>query len=572
MKHSHAPKPRSRLRLLPGRIAALGIGLVAVEVLLWLFGLPADEVPFLGVEFESGTFTADPERFWRLDQRGTTYAVNEVGLRGWWPAREKRPEEYRIVCVGDSTPFGAGVRYEDTFGMRLERLVQATLPDRAVRTVLAALPGYSTHQSRVLLDRYAAALQPDVTVLYCGAWNDYVPAAHRSDDEHARRLHAGSLRVLRILERLFGTTLTPEKREALVTAFREGKPPHGRRVPLAEFRGNVAHMIAVARRAGSRVVVILPPLPPKTLAEYPIGLEYRAALGEVAAAENVPVVDAPAMLERFTAECPEPWRYGSSGHPACFSDWVHLSAVGHEILAAALVGYLGVPTERALAEPRARPTAAIDSIEPDHVTAFGGAEIVLRGRALDTPGITDRVWVGRQWIQHARAIDDSTLRLTLPRVMPPGAHAITLCTPNGVVAAPVQLVVEPLPLQASVQRGDAWIDVDVALKGPPGWSAAFWVATTRRAEPAPTFAGLFHLQANAGGRPADRPDLPFRFDQLEIPGVGGAVDETGSWRLRHRLPVPTLGDTTSIFVQAACWDSTTDGEGALSAAVELALR
>lgn len=571
MTQANAPKPRSRLRLLPGRIAALGIGLVAVEALLWLFGLPADEVPFLGVDFESGTFTADPERFWRLDQRSTTYAVNEAGLRGWWPASEKRPAEYRIVCVGDSTPFGAGVRYEDTFGMRLERLVQAALPDRPVRTVLAALPGYSTHQSRVLLDRYAAALQPDVTVLYCGAWNDYVPAVRRSDAEQARSLHAAPLRVLRILDRVFGTTLTPETRESLVTAFREGKPPHGRRVPLTEFRGNVAHLIAVARRAGSRVLVILPPLPPKTLAEYPIALEYRAALGEVAAAENVSVVDAPAMLERFTAECPEPWRYGPSGYPACFSDWVHLSALGHELVAAALVGHLGVPTEGAPAEPRAHPTAAIESIEPDHVTAFGGAELVLRGRALDAPGIAERVWIGRQWIQHARAID-GTLRLTLPHLMTPGAHAITLCTPNGVVEAPVRLVVEPLQLDASVQRGDAWIDVDVALKGPPGWSAAFWVSTTRRVEPAPTFAGLFHLQANAGGRPADRPDLPFRFDQLQIPGLGGAVDASGSWRLRHRLPVPDFGDTKSILVQAGCWDAKTDGEGALSAAVELELR
>jgi hypothetical protein len=441
-----------------------------------------------------------------------------------------------------------------------------------VRTVLAAVPGYSTHQSRVLLDRYAAALQPDVTVLYCGAWNDYVPAVQRSDAEQAARMHGGSLRVLRILERVFGTTLTPEKREALVTAFREGKAPHGRRVPLADFRGNVAHLIAVSRRAGSRVVLILPPLPPKTLADFPIALEYRTALAEVAAADNVPVVDAPAMLERFTAECPEPWRNGPSGHPACFTDWVHLSALGHEILAAELAGLLGVSPNRELAEPQPRPTAAIESIEPLRVAAFGGGELVLRGRALDAPGVTERVWIGRHCIQHARAVDGSTLRLLLPRVMTPGEHAITLCTPNGVVEAPARLVVEPLELEASVQRGDAWIDVEVVLTGPPRWSAAVWASTTRRAEPVPTFAGLFHLQASSGGRPADRPDLPFRFDLLGIPGFGGAVDETGLCRLRHRLPVPSFGDTKAIFVQAGCWNGQTDGEGALSAAVELPLR
>ena len=99
-----------------------------------------------------------------------------------------------------------------------------------------------------------------------------------------------------------------------------------------------------------------------------------------------------------------------------------------------------------------------------------------------------------------------------------------------------------------------------------------WVSTKRRAEPAPTFAGAFHLHATSGGRPADRPDLPFRFDLLDIPRCLGAIDETGSWRLRQRLPVPNFGDTTSIFVQAVCWDGKTDAEGVLSEARELALR
>src|SRR5688572_18438993 len=172
-------------------------------------------------------------------------------------------------------------------------------------------------------------------------------------------------------------------------------------------------MFPSARGAGSRVVVIVPPLPASTLEQYPVALEYRAALCEVAAAQTVPIVDAPALFTRFTAGCPAPWQRTLAGD-LCFADWVHPSAIGHEILAKGLVEHLGVVSPgRARAEPAA--WSAIESIEPGQVAALRGAEIVLRGRALDAPGITERVWIGRHWIQHAHAIDDSSLRLTLPR-------------------------------------------------------------------------------------------------------------------------------------------------------------
>ena len=64
------------------------------------------------------------------------YFVNAHGLRGPWPAVERRPNELRIVCIGDSCSFGSGVRLDQAYGHRLEYRLQEALPGRIVSTTL----------------------------------------------------------------------------------------------------------------------------------------------------------------------------------------------------------------------------------------------------------------------------------------------------------------------------------------------------------------------------------------------------------------------------------------------------
>src|SRR5690606_24017420 len=150
-------------------------------------GLPDTSRLFLSAEdFAAGAIRSDAECFWRLSARHPE--ANEHGLRGpWWEPR-KTAAELRVLAVGDSCTFGWGVDWEHTWAVRLERLLQAALPDRVVRSGLLALPGYTVFQDHRLLRRLLPAAAPDVVVFYCGAWNDHVPAAGADDATRAGRL------------------------------------------------------------------------------------------------------------------------------------------------------------------------------------------------------------------------------------------------------------------------------------------------------------------------------------------------------------------------------------------------
>jgi GDSL-like Lipase/Acylhydrolase family len=92
--------------------------------------------------------------------------VNHLGLRGPdLPA--KTSEEFRILCLGDSTTFGQGVSEEET----LPALLQADLADagkaagRQVRAVNGGLRGYATLHELALLEELGPAIRPDLVVL-----------------------------------------------------------------------------------------------------------------------------------------------------------------------------------------------------------------------------------------------------------------------------------------------------------------------------------------------------------------------------------------------------------------------
>lgn len=332
---------RSRLLRWFGRITALLVSLAFVELALSIIGLPADECRFVSVAFASDTFVPDDDRFWRLSSTAKRFEVNELGLRGWWPSSPKTEREYRIACVGDSCTFGTGVPYAGTYGLRLQEHVQEALPDRDVRSSLMALPGYSTFQSKVLLLQDGEELQPDLVVLYCGAWNDYLPAYRFTDAVWAeRQAEAAASPHLAMLFRRLANMREHLDVAAVGEAFQEGATPHGRRVPLADYRENLRKMTAWANAHGSTAVIVLPPIPRATVAKHPIVLQYRDASRTVAAETGAVLFDADRAIREFEAALPNEWQAEGRKNPITFIDWVHPSALGHAVIARSLFAEL----------------------------------------------------------------------------------------------------------------------------------------------------------------------------------------------------------------------------------------
>ncbi|MCB9899608.1 MAG: SGNH/GDSL hydrolase family protein [Planctomycetes bacterium] len=112
---------------------------------------------------------------------GAPVHTDDLGMRVRPEARGSAPtadrpagdDPLRVVVLGDSVAFGFGLRDDETLACRLEELLAAALPERAVECRTVAVPGWN-HRNAVSflldhLDRYPADL-----VLYMPIGNDLV--------------------------------------------------------------------------------------------------------------------------------------------------------------------------------------------------------------------------------------------------------------------------------------------------------------------------------------------------------------------------------------------------------------
>jgi lysophospholipase L1-like esterase len=338
------------------RVVSLAFGtslVMLAEGALRLAGFEYTREPpfqFIGNEFATGTapeetpFVRDERRFWRLKpgaqtvedrQEGTR--INEAGFRGPWPSAARQPGSLRIAFLGDSSTYGIGVPFGETYAAKVAARLHECLA-RTIEIAVAGTHGYSSLQARLVLDDTLLTLQPDILTIYLGAWNDFTPAIGGSDaaklaaiDSRSATVRTiSSLRLYQLLQRAYDS-MSPRRlpvqdqtlRQQYIEQFEKGTQPEGPRVSPSEFQANLAAMIALARSRRIEPVLITPPLSAPSQQQFPFYAAYRAAVDRVAAEWRVPVVHAAEEIEDREA----------AGAPV-FSDWVHPSAEGHDRIAA----------------------------------------------------------------------------------------------------------------------------------------------------------------------------------------------------------------------------------------------
>lgn len=556
---------RVATRLLLATCATV-VTLAAAELALRVLGLPAqiESFRFLGAELGSDEFIADDELFWRLAP-GVNYEVNALGLRGWLPRGAKGAHDLRIACVGDSCTFGVAVRYEETWGVLLERALRAVNPGRRVESILAANPGYSTHQNRLLYERHVLPLAPDVTVLYVGGWNDYVAAVGPNDRERTARRESRwhASRIVQLLSRS-----DAGDRDEVMAAFNRDEAPFGRRVPLADYETNVRAMIAAARDIGSVVLMVLPPLTQASLQRHPSALDYRAATTAIARATNVPIFDAPARFQEAHAAAPPDWRARPQGEWPCLGDWVHPTVMGHRVIAEGLVELLREHWPALFDGGSGAPAPIIDTVTPGELTWFAAPSLRIRGRGLASGGI-DRVWLGDAWLREFDVLDDTTIDVPLTRALRAGDHVLELLTPAGTVRAPTPVRVIAPELRATIARTGDRIAIEVTCAGRPDWPGTLWLSPALRPEPADTRYGPFALVAEPDGRPPGFPLTPFYFDRPHLISRQGRCGADGIWR--ERIEHDTGANLEAVCLQAMLVNPAVHGDAVLTQAVRLVI-
>ncbi len=104
--------------------------------------------------------------------------TNSLGYRGREVSVEHPPHLFRILGLGDSITWGAGVQDKDTYLRVLEKKLNELASKKGTpggyETINTGVVGYSTHQELLTLQRDGLPLRPDlVTVGY--AHNDFYP-------------------------------------------------------------------------------------------------------------------------------------------------------------------------------------------------------------------------------------------------------------------------------------------------------------------------------------------------------------------------------------------------------------
>jgi lysophospholipase L1-like esterase len=113
----------------------------------------------------------DAELFWKLPPN--LEGVNAWGFRGRDWVVPKPPGVYRLMFLGDSV--------QRAYPALVELLLSAdrTGPGR-VETLNLSVEGYSSHQGRILTDRFGTMLEPDLVIVSYG-WNDHWQAYGSAD-------------------------------------------------------------------------------------------------------------------------------------------------------------------------------------------------------------------------------------------------------------------------------------------------------------------------------------------------------------------------------------------------------
>ncbi len=148
------------------KIQALVLGLT-----LAILVLAGTEARYRELERAEGLQLAPPQQAERLFVLRGDEQLNEQGFRERKLSLDKPERMHRVVVLGDSVTFGAGVRVHETWTRQAELL----LKDRArVQLVNLAVYSYDIAQIAATLEHAGWAWQPDL-VVYAAYTNDHIP-------------------------------------------------------------------------------------------------------------------------------------------------------------------------------------------------------------------------------------------------------------------------------------------------------------------------------------------------------------------------------------------------------------
>jgi len=189
-------------------------------------------------------FVPDEDLFWK---RPTSEpGVNSCGFYGPDITNRKPPSVFRIVILGDSCA-------EQDYARLLEQCLNDRVTDATrFECIPLAVAGYSSYQGRVLAEKYAAGLEPDLAIV-CFGWNDHWLACRYTDEAFGQ--NRTGRRLVAYVQR---SRLVQLCRQALAPLVAPPPTPLVRVSPQ-QYENNLLHIAGIFRRLGTPVLFMTAP-------------------------------------------------------------------------------------------------------------------------------------------------------------------------------------------------------------------------------------------------------------------------------------------------------------------------
>lgn len=110
-----------------------------------------------------GIYESNPRGYFD-EENGIDYRTNRFGLRGEDMTVHKPAGMARILVLGDSFTFGEGVRFNDTFCEKMEKILVQRL-GRAVEVINGGVSAWGTKSEISFLEQVGVSFEPDLIVV-----------------------------------------------------------------------------------------------------------------------------------------------------------------------------------------------------------------------------------------------------------------------------------------------------------------------------------------------------------------------------------------------------------------------
>ncbi len=284
---------------------------------------------------------------------GTWYTTNSLGLRGPEVEKEKGPDEYRVVCVGDSCTFGKAVLETECYPRQLETmLADEVADDRSAVVVNCGVNGSSGKTYIQMMKKVGVRLEPDLFVIGMNL-NDFPNVLRKLDNKQKQatvrqtvsKVVGGNKNLNRLNESaLFRFSRAFYYNARRTKAWEDAErfaSESGKEIANAAKKANkegiedalekqISDMKAIADNAGAEIAFFLFPYESQVyLEEYDRTPIER--LRETCISLEVPFVDLAEEFRKVAYETDPPREM------YLFGDRYHPRAIGYEIVAKKVV-------------------------------------------------------------------------------------------------------------------------------------------------------------------------------------------------------------------------------------------